>query len=173
MDVFLVTLLNGISLGGVLFLVASGLSLVLGVMGIANLAHGALYMIGAYLGWTIVAQHGGNFWLAAVAAAATAGLVGLVIERGFLRHLHGLFNEQVLLTIGFVYIITNLCLWIWGSIPKSPYYRSISLRFFPRCRLAISYQPGCDYTYRPSISCGSMVVAGQDTGWCHCSGRNG
>jgi branched-chain amino acid transport system permease protein len=121
MDVFLVTLLNGISLGGVLFLVASGLSLVLGVMGIANLAHGALYMIGAYLGWTMVAQHGGNFLLAAVAAAATAGVVGLVIERGFLRRLHGLFNEQVLLSLGFVYIITNLCLWIWGSIPKSPF----------------------------------------------------
>lgn len=125
MDVFLVTLLNGISLGGVLFLVASGLSLVLGVLGIANLAHGALYMVGAYLGWTIVSQYGGNFWLAAVAAAATAGLIGLVMERGFLRHLHGLFNEQVLLTIGVVHIITNLCLWIWGSIPKTPFTASI------------------------------------------------
>ena len=134
MDVFVVTLLNGISLGGVLFLVASGLSLILGVMGIANLAHGALYMVGAYLGWTIVSQHGGDFWLAAVAAAAAAGLIGLVLERGFLRHLHGLFNEQVLLTTGVVYIVTKeelsepeLRAWIDKEMPK--FMRPKYLRF--------------------------------------------
>lgn len=120
-DVFAVTMLNGISFGSVLFLVASGLSLTLGFMRIANLAHGALYMIGAYIGWVVVQQLGGDYWLAAAAGAATAGLIGLVLQQGFLRHLHGLFNEQVLLTIGFVYIITNLSLWAWGSIVKPPY----------------------------------------------------
>ncbi len=121
MAVFTICLLNGISFGCILFLLASGLSLTLGLMGILNLAHGALYMVGAYIGWTIAAHLGFNFWLAAVSAGCVSGAVGLLMERGFLKHLNRLPNEQVLLTIGFVYIITNVCLWIWGSIPKPPY----------------------------------------------------
>ncbi len=121
MDIFVVCLLNGVSFGSILFLLASGLSLTLGLMGILNLAHGAFYMIGAYIGWTIAVKYSLNFWLAALAAGTTAGLVGLAIERGFLRRLYKLSNEQALLTIGFVYIITNLSLWIWGSIVKPPY----------------------------------------------------
>jgi branched-chain amino acid transport system permease protein len=119
--VFTICLLNGISFGCVLFLLSSGLSLTLGLMGVLNLAHGALYMVGAYVGWTIAAHLGLSFWIGAVLAGLVSGLIGLIMERGFLRHLNRLPNEQVLLTIGFVYIITNACLWIWGSIAKPPF----------------------------------------------------
>jgi branched-chain amino acid transport system permease protein len=115
MDVVLLNLFNGISYGMVLFLAGSGMSLVMGVMGITNLAHGALYMVGGYIGWTIAIHYGLNFWLGVFLGGVVSGLVGLLIERGFLRHLYKQANEQVLLTFGFVYILTNLCIWIWGG----------------------------------------------------------
>jgi branched-chain amino acid transport system permease protein len=111
----LLNLLNGVSLGSVLFLLASSLSLILGVMGILNLAQGALYMIGAYVTWLMAVKLGLNFGLAVLGAGITAGLVGLLMERGFLRHLYKQVNEQALLTFGFVYIITNIGLWIFGG----------------------------------------------------------
>ncbi len=110
-------LLTGVSWGMILFLIASGLSLILGVMGILNLAHGSLYMIGAYLGLALIPVTG-NFWIAALASAVIVGGIGFVLERGFLKRLYKQFNEQVLLTLGFVYIFGNAALWIWGSFPK-------------------------------------------------------
>jgi len=98
----------------VLFLIASGMSIVMGLMGITNLAHGALYMVGAYVGWTVAIQWGLNYWLAVFLGGLSGGLTGLMIERGFLRRLYKQPNEQVLLTFGFVYILSNLCMWIWG-----------------------------------------------------------
>jgi branched-chain amino acid transport system permease protein len=121
MEIALVSLLNGVSYGSILFLLASGLSLILGVMGILNLAHGALYMVGAYVGWTVAEALGLDFWVGALIAALLVGLVGLAIQRGFLIRLHRMLTAQVLLTIGFVYIIGNLTLWIWGSIVKPPF----------------------------------------------------
>ena len=121
MELFIINLLNGISFGSVLFLLASGLSLILGIMGILNLAHGALFMVGAYVGWTIAVQYGLSFWLAAFMGGLVAGLVGLVIERGFLSRLYKRFNEQVLLTFGFVYILMNLSMWVWGPAEKVPF----------------------------------------------------
>jgi branched-chain amino acid transport system permease protein len=118
MEVFARNLLNGISFGMVLFLAGSGLSVVMGVMGITNLAHGALYMLGGYVGWTVAIHYEMNFWLAVFVGGLVSGLIGLTIERIFLRHLYKQPNEQVLLTFGFVYIITNLCIWIWGGRPR-------------------------------------------------------
>ena len=118
MEVFARNLLNGISFGMVLFLAGSGLSVVMGVMGITNLAHGALYMLGGYVGWTVAIHYEMNFWLAVFVGGLVSGLIGLIIERIFLRHLYKQPNEQVLLTFGFVYIITNLCIWIWGGRPR-------------------------------------------------------
>src|SRR3990170_2892285 len=108
-----VNLLNGISYGTILFIIASGLSLIFGVMGILNLAHGAFYVLGAYVGLTLVKQ-GSNFFLAALAAGAVVGLLGLTLERLFLGRLYKQINDQVLLTLGLVYIFWNLILWIWG-----------------------------------------------------------
>ncbi len=114
MEASVLTLLNGISYGMVLFLIASGMSIVMGLMGIINLAHGALYMVGGYVGWTIAVHYDLNFGLAVLLGGVAGGLTGLMMERGFLRRLYKQPNEQVLLTFGFIYILSNLCMWIWG-----------------------------------------------------------
>jgi len=76
----LIQTLNGIQYGILLFLVASGLTLVFGIMGVINLAHGAFYMVGAYLVWSFARQVGG-FWVGLVLAIPAAVLLGLVIQR--------------------------------------------------------------------------------------------
>ncbi len=173
MAVFVICLLNGISFGFILFLLASGLSLTLGLMGVLNLAHGALYMIGAYIGWTLAVHLGFNFWIAAIAAGLVCGIIGLLIDRGFLRRLNRLPNEQVLLTLGFVYIFTNLCLWIWGSIPKSPYTaESLSDAFkivgwpYPYSRVAIIILglviAVCLWFLQEKTRIGAIIRAGMD-----------
>jgi branched-chain amino acid transport system permease protein len=110
-------ILNGISYGMILFLLASGLSFTIGIMGILNLTHGSLYMIGAYVGLSMVGM-GGDFWFAALVGGVITALIGLILERTFFRFLYKQINEQVLLTLGFVYIFSNLVLWIWGPFPK-------------------------------------------------------
>lgn len=144
MEFAVTSLLNGISFGMILFLIASGLSIIIGVMGIINLSHGALYMLGGYVGWTIVQRLGFNFWLGAFIGGLAAGLAGLFIERTFLRRLYKLTNEQVLLTFGFVYIITNVCLWVWGGEAKVPFWDpALSGSFtiadfaYPKTRIAV------------------------------------
>ena len=143
MDVLAVCLLSGISLGIVYFLIATGLSLIMGLMGIINLAHGTLFMLGAYLGIT-VAKSTGNFILGILAGVIGSGIAGLVMERGFLRWLHKKELEQILLTFGFIYIITNLHLWIYGPWPKAPFIPEllagsvpIGELYFPIHRLTI------------------------------------
>jgi branched-chain amino acid transport system permease protein len=107
-------LLNGLSYGMILFIIASGLSLIFGVMGILNLAHGALYVLGAFIGVSLVSG-GMNFFLAALIVAVVIGILGLILERVFLGRLYKQLNEQVLLTLGLVYIIGNIVLWVWGQ----------------------------------------------------------
>jgi branched-chain amino acid transport system permease protein len=131
MELVVLNILNGISFGSILFLVGSGLSLIWGVMGILNLAHGALYMVGAFVGWTIAVRNGMNFWLAVLAAAAIGGLLGLIMERFFFRYLHKQFTEQVLLTFGFIYVLQNVALWIYGGLPKPAYTAPILNVTFP------------------------------------------
>ena len=144
MDWFVINLINGISYGMVLFLIASGMSIVFGAMGIINLAHGAFYMVGAYMGWTVAVKWGAGFGLGLLAGGLCAGLVGLAIERGLLRYLYKKPNEQVLLTFGFVYILANLCLWIWGGWPRMPFTANfltgsmeIMGRAYPKARVAV------------------------------------
>jgi branched-chain amino acid transport system permease protein len=143
MEQVIINLLNGISYGMVLFLIASGMSVVMGAMNIINLAHGVLYMIGGYVGWTAAVKFGAPFGLGLLTGGLAAGLIGLVIERGFLRHLYKQPNEQVLLTFGFVYILTNLCLWVWGGWPRMPFTAKVLTgsieimgKAYPKARLA-------------------------------------
>jgi branched-chain amino acid transport system permease protein len=124
MDILAVGILGGMSYGVVLFLIATGLSLVLGLMGIVNVAHGALFMTGAYFGLT-VAKLTGNLILGILAGAILAGIVSLIIDRLFLCQLYKQQLEQILVTFGFVYIITNLHLWIYGAWPKSAFVPQI------------------------------------------------
>jgi len=117
MDALLINLVLGISFGFVLFLLSTGLSLTLGLMRIVNLSHGALYMVGAYVGVT-VATYSGSFVLGVFSGGIATGLIGVLQEVGFLRRLYKRPSDQVLLTIGFVYILVNLVQWIWGPIPQ-------------------------------------------------------
>lgn len=144
MDWFVINLLNGVSYGMILFLIASGMSIVMGAMGITNLAHGVIYMVGAYVGWTVAVKWGATFGVGLLAGGLSAGLVGLAIERGLLRRLYKQPNEQVLLTFGFVYILTNLCLWIWSGWPRMPFTAEflkgsfeIMGRAYPKARVAV------------------------------------
>lgn len=118
MDVLLANFLIGISFGFILFLLGTGLSLTMGLMRIVNLAHGALYMIGGYFGLA-VAKLTGNFVLGVLGGGICAGLLGLIMETGFLRRLYRRELDQVLLTIGFIYILTNVAQWVWGAVPRS------------------------------------------------------
>lgn len=121
MTVFVLNVLNGISYGMILFLLASGLSLIMGVMGILNLAHGAMYLAGAYIGWTVAVRLGFNFWLGALAGGLVAGLIGLIIERVCLARLYKQLDQQVLVSWGFTFILTNLSIWIWTAEPRAPF----------------------------------------------------
>ncbi|MFH1123551.1 MAG: branched-chain amino acid ABC transporter permease [Pseudomonadota bacterium] len=136
MDIVLLNFLNGASYGMVLFLIAAGLSLVLGVMGIVNLAHGAIFVAGGFIGLTVA--HGtGSFLLGILSGAVGSGLIGLVIERGILRLLYKRDLQQVLVTFGFVYIINNLILWIWGPSPRAAFVPSYFSGAIPIANLSI------------------------------------
>lgn len=110
--------LNGLSFGALLFLVASGFTLVFGLMRISNLAHGGFYLVGAYVAVSAVVATG-NFWLGLVAGALSAALVGLVVERGLLRRVRNQEMPEVLVTVGVSFIIADLLLAVFGGDPKS------------------------------------------------------
>jgi branched-chain amino acid transport system permease protein len=117
MDTFVTTTLNGISYAFILFLLAAGFSLTFGVMGVLNMAHGSLYMVGAYIGMTVV-QSMNSFVLAIVIAAIGVAIIGLLIERLFLKRLYKRIPEQAVLTIGLSYAFANIVLWVWGPFAK-------------------------------------------------------
>jgi branched-chain amino acid transport system permease protein len=108
--------LNGITLGALLFLVASGFTLIFGLMRIANLTHGVLYLLGGYLALTVVRQ-GYNYWLAVAIAVVAASLLGVFVERVFLRRLRGKTLAEVLITVGIGFIVADFCLMVWGGDP--------------------------------------------------------
>jgi branched-chain amino acid transport system permease protein len=112
---FSVQLLNAVQYGLVLFLVASGLTLVFGILGVINLAHGAFYMLGAYLAYWIAA-YTGSFWLALAGGLAIAFLVGLLLEDVFVRRLYGRDHlAQVLLSFALILIIDEIRLLAFGK----------------------------------------------------------
>lgn len=117
-EIFLLQSLNGISLGALLFLVSSGFTLIFGLLRIVNLAHGTFYLLGAYLGIATVARTG-SFVLGLVVAALSVAAAGLVIERTLLKRVRGQELPEVLLTIGIVFVIGDLCLAVFGGHPKT------------------------------------------------------
>jgi branched-chain amino acid transport system permease protein len=112
----------GLVNGCILILVALGLSIVFGLMGIINFAHGIFYMLGAYAGWLTV-QLTGSFWLALVAAPLSVGLIGVLVERGVLKRIYGTKNANfagVLVTYGLAIMIPDLVRMIFGR-PGKPF----------------------------------------------------
>jgi branched-chain amino acid transport system permease protein len=135
--------LNSLALGGLLFLLAAGFSLIFGLMRIANLTHGGLFMLGAYLGVTVM-RYVPNLWLGALAAALAVALFGGLLERFILRKLGGNVLSQVLVTLGVSFIIADACLMAWGGDPipvPTPPSLQMPVRLagfiFPAYRLAV------------------------------------
>ncbi len=114
--VWVIHTLNGISFGMLLFLLASGLSLIYGLMKILNLTHGSYYLLGGYVGLSVM-NWTDSFVLAILAAALAIGLVGAAMEQFFLRRFHMDELPQTLLTFGFLFIFADLSLWAWGGDP--------------------------------------------------------
>ena len=111
---FLTTAMNGLTLAALYFLVASGFTLVFGLMRNVNLAHGSLYLLGAYVGY--VAGEKTGSWLFAVAAGfASAALFGLVLQMCVFRFMHGEDMRQTMVTIGLSIMLADLLLWIFGG----------------------------------------------------------
>jgi branched-chain amino acid transport system permease protein len=116
MQFWIVQGLNSLAMGGLLFLLSAGFSLIFGLLRIPNLAHGALFMLGAYFGATLLGMHL-NFWLAALLSGVGVGMFGVVLEATLLRRLAGNEQGQVLVTLGVAFIIADLCLMTWGGDP--------------------------------------------------------
>jgi len=109
---------NGLSYGALLFLLASGLSLIFGVMRVVNLAHGSYFLLGGYVGLSVIWRTQ-SFPLALLAGALAIALIGAGMERLFLRRLSGQTLGQVLMTVGFALIFQDLALLLWGGDPYS------------------------------------------------------
>ena len=116
MQYWIIQTLNSLALGGLLFLLAAGFSLIFGLMRIANLTHGSLYMLGAYVGVTVL-KFVPNLWLAALIGGAVIAVFGGLIERFILRTLSGNALGQVLVTLGISFIVADFCLVVWGGDP--------------------------------------------------------
>lgn len=111
---FILSLLNGLTLAALYFLVASGFTLVFGLMRNVNLAHGSLYLMGAYVGYSVGDASGS--WLLAVAAGFLfAALAGLLLQVLVLRHMDGQDLRQTMVTIGISIVLADIYLWIWGG----------------------------------------------------------
>lgn len=110
--------LNGLSFGALLFLLASGLTLVFGLMKIVNMAHGAFYLLGGYIG-VVVAGLTGNLLLAVITAVIVVAVTAFVVEVVLLRFVRGQELPEVLLTIGVSFVIADLCLAIFGGDPQN------------------------------------------------------
>lgn len=111
---FFSALFNGVTVAGLYFVVAAGFTLIFGLMRNVNLAHGSLYLLGAYVGYEIT-HHTGNWFLGAVGAFALVGLVGAILQVAVFRRLEGKDLQQTLVTIGISIVAADLMLWAFGG----------------------------------------------------------
>jgi branched-chain amino acid transport system permease protein len=145
MQLFLEQVLNGLQFGVTLLLMASGLTLVFGIMNLINLAHGSLFMVGAYVGATAVA-HSGSFVLGLLCGMAAAAIAGMLMEVAIMRRLYQRDHlDQVLATFGLILFFNELARMVWGRQPigmSTPSWLSGSVEVipgipYPEFRLAI------------------------------------
>ena len=144
MTFYVLQALNGCAYGMLLFLLAAGLSLIFGLMEIVNLAHGGFYLLGAYVGLSLV-RWTGSFWLALVVAPLVTAGAGFLLEWPLLRPLYRRTHlDQILLTFGFAFVLTDVTRWLWGadvqSMPAPPGLdRSVAIlgTLFPAYRLFV------------------------------------
>ncbi len=146
-------LLNGVQLGVMLFLMAAGLTLIFGVMGLINLAHGSLYMVGAFACASVAALTG-SFWLGLVASLAAAAAAGALIEITVIRRLYQRDHlDQVLATFALILIFSEGTRWLFGSFP-------LYLDIPPLLQGAVGLPGGAQYpVYRLAIILAGALVA--------------
>lgn len=139
---YLLTLLNGLTLASLYFIVASGFTLVFGLMRNVNLAHGSLYLLGGYVGFTLAEQTG--WWLLALAGGfLAAAIVGLLIQVLILRHMQGQDLRQTMVTIGLSIVIADILLWIFtGQVHQmeAPEWLQGPIRDIPVIRAYSAYR---------------------------------
>ncbi|MCY1708883.1 branched-chain amino acid ABC transporter permease [Pannonibacter sp. SL95] len=146
-------ILNGLQYGVMLFLLAAGLTLIFGIMGVINLAHGSLYMVGAYAG-TYVAAETGSFWLGLPAALAAAAVTGLAIEALVIRRLYNRDHlDQVLATFALILMFNQIIVMLFG---RSPVFTLLPAAFDG----SVEILPGLFYPpYRLLIIGAGLLVA--------------
>jgi branched-chain amino acid transport system permease protein len=116
MQQFIAQTLNGLTLAGIIFLVSSGFTLVFGVMRVTNLSHGAVYLLGGYIGYSVItATH--NFFYGLAAGALAMAAFGLVLERTLITWLGRSEMSELLATLGLIYVLDDISLAIWGGSP--------------------------------------------------------
>lgn len=116
MSAFVSALLNSLDIGLLLFIIASGLTIVFGVLGILNFAHGALYMLGAYFAYTLIRHLGVPFWLAIPVAPAAVAVLSIAIEKMVLRHVYDRhITYSLLLTFALLLVLDDSVRIIWGA----------------------------------------------------------
>ncbi|MGH7087855.1 MAG: branched-chain amino acid ABC transporter permease [Stellaceae bacterium] len=150
--IWVIHVLNGVAYGMLLFLLAAGLSLIYGLMKILNLTHGSFYLVGGYIGLSVM-QATGSFVLALVAAALAIAVVGAALERFFLRRFHLDELPQTLITFGFLFIFADMCLWVWGGDPQMLEQPQIFSGSLPLGNYAYPY-------YRLFLIVVGLVIAG-------------
>lgn len=137
-----VAILNGIVWGLIMALIALGLNMIFGLLHIINMAHGALYMLGAVVAWYLI-EFTGSFWIALIIAPLFVGLIGLIIERGLIRTIEDKPITTIICTFGIMLAVQHLVLIIFGGSPRriSP---PITYRFpifdlqYPSIRIVIA-----------------------------------
>lgn len=117
MNFWILNTLNSLSLAMILFLLSAGLTLIFGLMQIVNMAHGSFYLLGGYTALS-VAQRTGSLLAAIVVAAVLMAILGIVLHRFLLSRLHKNELAQALLTLGVLFIVSDLAFWVWGGNPE-------------------------------------------------------
>jgi branched-chain amino acid transport system permease protein len=116
LELVIFSTLNGVLYGMLLFLLASGLTLIFSMMGVLNFAHASFYMLGAYFGFQL--SQWMNFWVALIAAPVLVGLIGAAVERFGLRQVHKWGHvAELLFTFGLAFVIEELVQMVWGKLP--------------------------------------------------------
>jgi len=154
MDYLLLQMLNGVQLGLLMFLLAAGLTLTFGIMDLVNLAHGSLYMMGAYIAWTLIGWTD-SFVLGALLALPATFLLGVVVEAIVMRRLYARdYLDQVLATFGLILFFNELVRAVWGPAGKSIAVPAFLAR-------TVEILPGVPYpAYRFAIIVAGAAVAG-------------
>ncbi len=116
MNILAMLLINGLAEGALIFLMAAGLSIILGLLGVVNFTHGTLFIWGGYVSIWVFSLFG-NFFIALAAAIIAGFLMGLVFERLFVRPVYGNVTAQILITLGLMTIFTDMVRLLWGPNP--------------------------------------------------------